>query len=436
MYNKVMFATLLPLILLGTSVTAQSQVMNLEYLFDRADSCSKSISISKSGMNVAQEEIYAAKSNRLPDISTSLSGSYWGNGYLWDRDFQNGTSIDMPHFGNNFAIEATQVIYAGGAIKSSISLAELSLQMQTLDWQKNKQEIHFLIAGNYLELYKLDNQLQVLKQNIKLTELILEKMKSKLTEGVVLKNDIVRYELQLENLKLQQNHIVDAKNIINYQLANTLQLPDNIEIIPDSNSLNDEVKVLTHTDWQINATQNNIGLQQTELLVKINEQKENLSRSELLPHIAVVAAEHLDGPITVEVPVLDNNFNYWYIGLGIQYNLSSLYKKNHKLNASMLQTKQAREQHELVQEQINNAIQASYTNLITSFSDLRTQEKNVELANKNYELTNQRYENDLALLTDMLDASNTKLNAELSLENSRINIIYNYLKLKYICGIL
>ena len=62
------------------------------------------------------------------------------------------------------------------------------------------------------------------------------------------------------------------------------------------------------------ASQSNVGLQQAQLAMKMNEQKVKLERSELLPKIALVAGEHLDGPITIEVPVLDNNFNYWYVG--------------------------------------------------------------------------------------------------------------------------
>lgn len=38
----------------------------------------------------------------------------------------------------------------------------------------------------------------------------------------------------------------------------------------------------------------------------------------------------------------------------------------------------------------------------------------------------------MALLTDMLDASNMKLSADLGLVNARINVIYNYYKMKYI----
>ena len=81
---------------------------------------------------------------------------------------------------------------------------------------------------------------------------------------------------------------------------------------------------------------------------------------------------------------------------------------------------------------MENAVQASYTNFLTSFTDLRTQEKSVQLALQNYGVVDNRYKNDLALLTDMLDASNIKLGAELDLVNARVNVVYNYLKMKYI----
>lgn len=81
---------------------------------------------------------------------------------------------------------------------------------------------------------------------------------------------------------------------------------------------------------------------------------------------------------------------------------------------------------------MENAVQAAYVNFLTSFTDLRTQMKNVELADQNYQVTNNRYENELALLTDMLDASSTKLSADLNLVNARINVVYNFYKMKYV----
>ena len=78
------------------------------------------------------------------------------------------------------------------------------------------------------------------------------------------------------------------------------------------------------------------------------------------------------------------------------------------------------------------ATQACYIQYMNAFTDYRTQEKSVELALQNYSVVNNRYENDLALLTDLLDASNVRLSAELNLVNAQINLIFGHYKMKYI----
>lgn len=413
-------------------VCAQPKTMGMEEMFRLADENSQSIQVYKTGKEAAEVALKTAKAQRLPDINASLSASYLGNGKLWDRDFSNPMTIDMPHFGNNFSLEAQQVIYAGGAINSGIELAELGRQSAELDWQKNRQEVRFLLTGYYLDLYKLYNQIQVLEKNLELTRQVITNMRARREQGTVLQNDITRYELQEETLKLQLAKVNDACKIINHRLVTTLHLPENTEIQPDTTLLEEQIRTLSEKEWQSLAEQSNIDLQQTQVNIRINEQKVKLERSERLPKIALVAAEHLDGPITIEVPVLDNNFNYWYIGIGIKYNFSALFKNNHKLKQAKLNVKRAQETHLLMQEQIENSVQASFVDFLTAFTDLKTQQKSVELADQNYDVTSNRYQNDLALLTDMLDASNTKLSADLSLVNARINVIYNYYKMKYV----
>lgn len=419
-------------VLCSQYLCAQSRTMGIEEMFRLADENSKSIQTYRTGKEVADENLKAAKAQRLPDISASLSGSYWGNGKLWDRDFSNATKIDMPHWGNNFALEAQQVVYAGGAISSGIELAELEKQLAEMDWQKNRQEIRFLLVGHYLNLYKLHNQIEVLHKNLELTDQLIANMQARLEEGTALENDITRYELQRETLRLQLAKVEDACKIANHQLVITLHLPEGTVVQPDTTLNDSRIQTLSEANWQELAAQNNLNLQQAETSIKVNRQRVKMERSERLPKISLVAAEHLDGPITIEVPVLDNNFNYWYVGVGVKYNISSLFKNNRKLKAARLNVRKAQETYELAQEQTNHAVQESYVNFLTSFTDLRTQQKSVELADQNYSVTSNRYQNDLALLTDMLDASNMKLSADLGLVNARINVIYNYYKMKYI----
>ena len=412
--------------------TLSQRILNIEEIFNLADKNSISIQSYRTGQQAADEALKAAKAQRLPDISTSLSVSYLGDGRLWDRDFSNATNIPMPHYGNNFALEAQQIIYAGGAINSGIAIAKLEQQIAQLDWHKKRQEIRFLLTGYYLNLYKLNNQEQVIRKNLELTEQVIRNMEAREREGTVLKNDITRYELQRETLKLQLAQVQDASKIMNHQLVTTLHLPEETRIIPDTTLLNQDISALAENDWQQMAKQNNANLQLAILATRISEQKVKLECSERLPQIALVAAEHLDGPVTIEVPALDNNFNYWYVGIGIRYNISSLFKNNRKLKQARLNARRSQEEHMLAMEQTENAVQAGYVNFLTSFTDLQTQEKSVELADENYTVTANRYQNDLALLTDMLDASNMKLTADLGLVNARINLIYNYYKMRYL----
>ena len=419
-------------VLCSQGLCAQTRQMGIEELFRLADEQSKSIQTYRTGKEAAEEALKAAKAQRLPDVNVSLSASYWGNGKLWDRDFGNAMTVDMPHFGNNFAWEAQQVIYADGAISSGIRQAELGKLLAELDLQKNVQEIRFLLVGHYLNLYKLDNQIKVLQKNMELTDEVIANMKARREQGTVLKNDITRYELQKEQLNLQLTRVKDARKIANHQLVTTLHLSEDTEIAPDTSLLERQILTFTEEDWQDMAEANNIVLKQTQATIRMNEQKVKQERAERLPHISIVAAEHLDGPITIEVPVLDNNFNYWYIGIGVKYNISSLFKNNRKLKQARLNVRQAQEQRQLAQEQIENAVQEGYVNFLTAFTDLRTQENSVRLADENYHVTDNRYKNEMALLTDMLDASNMKLTADLGLVDARINILYNYYKMKYI----
>lgn len=221
---------------------------------------------------------------------------------------QTGTRRDesrIPSFGNNFALEASQVIYAGGAVSSRIEMAQMGKQMAELDWRKNRQDIHFLLLGWYLDLYKTRNQIRVLDRNLELADHVIENMRARMEEGTVLKNDLTRYELQKETLELQRTVLQDGCRILNHQIITVLHLPDSVKVVPDSSMLSCGILALGEQDWQQRAVQNSIDLQRSELGVRMNEQNLRLERSARLPQIALVAAEHLDGPVTIEVPVLD-----------------------------------------------------------------------------------------------------------------------------------
>ena len=437
--------------------TFAQQRMSLQSLFDLADQQSQRIKVSEVALKAAEEGVASAKSALLPSVELSVQGSYTGNAFLMSRGFstsgtteyivpglgsqqvQNGKQ-PTPHWGNSFTAQVSQVIYAGGAIRSGIEMAKLGHQLAELDVEKNRQEVRFLLTGYYLDLYKLQNQSKVIAKNIELTEKVIEQMKARREQGTVLKNDITRYELQLQSLLLAKTQVNDAQKIIRHQIGTTIQLPEGEDFEIDAKSLEEEgmaLKAVTSEEsWQQSAAENNIDIRQASLATEMSEQKLRNTRAASLPSVAVVAENNLFGPYTSDLIPKNANVNVWFVGIGVKYNLSSLWKNKHDIRRAKHESTQARESVQLAREGIEDAVQANYTNLLTSSVEVSTQEKQVELADQNYSVVKNRYDNDLALLTDMLDASNMKLSADMALVNARINMLYNYFKLKYITNIL
>lgn len=58
----------------------------------------------------------------------------------------------------------------------------------------------------------------------------------------------------------------------------------------------------------------------------------------------------------------------------------------------------------------------------------------VRQAEENYRIMNNRYLNQLAILTDLLDADNLRLNAELQLTTARTRVLYTYYELQRVTG--
>ncbi|GHT28325.1 hypothetical protein AGMMS49574_02390 [Bacteroidia bacterium] len=412
------------------------QVLSIDEMFALADQNSKSLRHHSTGINEAHEAVNVAKNARLPNIDASLSFSYLGDGYLTDRDFSNGMNAPIPHYGNNFALEVSQVIYSGGAISSGIEIAKLQEENARLGLDASRNNIRFQLVGYYLDLFKQQNLLQVYEKNIEQTKQVLKDIQAKGNEGIVLKNDITRYELLLANLELARTQIQNTLTILNNNLITTLGLPANVRISPDKELLSQVLPIENETYWTNTADLNSPDLKRLSLAMEINQHQDKIIKSERLPKLALLAGNHLDGPITIEVPPINKNLNYWYAGIGVRYKVSSLYETKKSLNRSKFTIQRTKEQYDDAKEQTELAIKADYIKYLETYEQLNTQQKSVELANQNYAVVSNRYKNDMALITDMLDASNAKLSAETQLSNAQINIIFNYFKLLYISGTL
>lgn len=412
------------------------RTMRLDELFELADSVSLTIKGAQDQSQVAEAAVKVAKNKLLPEINFSASATYNGNAWMADRDFSNGKMLHSPHFGNNFALEVVQVVYAGGAIKNDIERAKLQAQLASLDVDNQRQRVRFLLMGYYLNVYKFRNMQRVYDSNIKRTEQVIKDMRAREEQGLILSNDITRYEVQLQNLIYKRTELMSQIDVFNNQLVTTLSLPEGTQIMPDTTLLNLSMHEYSESDLRAIAVEHLPTLQIGRTNISISRKQELIARSGMLPRINLIAGDHLQGPLTMELPPIDKNLNTWYVGVGLSFNLSNLYKSQRDINRTRLATTAAQTRYAEMVEGVDLEIHQAYVNYRNAFELLRTQEKSLQLATENYSVTENRYNNDLVLLIDLLDADNIKLDAEIQFVNARINIIYNYYRLLYVTGTL
>ena len=408
----------------------------MDELFSLADKNSKSIRLHQLVIREAEQGIKVARNAYLPSLSVKAEATYIGDGCMTDRDFSNGVHADMPHWGNSFVVKAQQTIYAGGSIQSSVRQSKLQKQAAEQTHLDNRQNLRFLLAGYYLDLFQLRNQERVYRKNIEQTHLLVKDMQAAYQQGTALKSDITRYELQLQNLELGLTSTINRLNVLNHQLVTTIELPVETRIVPDTLYLKQLiVDDLQENEWK--AGMNDApSLKLTDIDIALGKNRKRLIQAERLPHITFSATNDFNGPILVEVPPLNNNFTYWFVGVGVSYNLDALFKSKRKLRQADIAIQRLEEKRRLAEEELENSIHKAYINLQEAYIRLRTQQKSVQLAHENFDIVRQRYMNGLALITDMLDASNTQLDMELQLANYQVGILYQYFLLKRQIGTL
>lgn len=420
------------LIFFASNTSAQEKITqqySLNQVFELAEQHNQSLRLGKSATEIAKQQVEVVKLQQLPSATATLSGGYLGNVMVIDKDFSDSKSIQMPHFSNAFSVQASQVIFKGNAINNNIASASLQEQIAVLKLQENELAIKLLVAGNYYDLFKLYNQRKVYEQNIQLAELRLKQVKQFYEKGMVTKNDVLRSELNNSDLKLAIISIDNNINIINKQLTMAIGLPENTYIMPDTTVLDNHPEILPLQHYREIALAEYPSIQTAYKQIELSEKHLEITKADRLPTLSAYAGNNLQRPITSSSPAVDKYSNGWQVGLSLSYNIASLYGAPRNIKLSKLQVDQVKEQSVLIIQNKEVSINAAYVAYSEAIVRTEVLEKNVSLANENYRIIEKKYLNQLALLIDMLDASNAKIDAELRLANSSINVLYNYSRL-------
>ncbi|WP_029904111.1 TolC family protein [Prevotella sp. 10(H)] len=403
-------------------------------LFERGLQNSITIQSSIVKSQISEDKVGLAKNRRLPDISVGGLFGYTGTPVILDKDFSFMKRSDTPDWKQNYQVTATQPIYQGGRIKNNIEKAELEKEIAELSLQKDKSDLKLWLMGKYLDLFNLYKHRDVYTQNIEEAKTRLRDIEKMKEQGMITTNDVLRSQLVLTNYQLAYKETENDIALISQQLDIVLGLDESTILEPDSSLLKSRPEINMENDYVRQAYTQYPDLKIMEKNIALAQNNLKLTKADYLPTLSLQASNTLARPVPNISPAQDLYMNAWGVTLNLSYHISSLFDRKHNTNAakSLIQLEVLAQEQQ--KQNIRTDVKLAYVKHQEALDRIDALKKSVEQANENYRIVKNKYFNQLAILTDLLDANNVQLNAELELTAAKTNAIYTYYQLQKVSG--
>lgn len=393
---------------------------------------SKNLKIDEAKIQEAIANYLEAKNSRLPSLKVSGSALALANA---DVNLQigagsggNSPKANSAFYGN---VAASLPLFTGGKIKYGIQSAEYLIEAAKRSTENDKIAIAYNVSQAYNNLFKANQSIKVLKENLSSSEKRDQAFQRLEENGIIARNDKLKANLQTSNIELQ---LLEAQN--NYSIANInmdllLGLPETTEIEIDENYLAELSESMPVSYYLGEATENRKDLQALDYQIKAAALGTKSAKSENFPTIALTG-----GYVAADIPKILTILNAANIGVGVQYNIDNLWKKNSSLLKAQAREQQLSANNDLLHDQIKLEVNRDYQNAAFAKKKIMVYEKAAAQADENYRVTKNKYDNGLATITELLDADSAQINSNLNVLNAKADTALAYRKLLQTAGIL
>jgi len=386
----------------------------------------------------AAAQVKQALNNRLPNATISGAYMYMTNPTisLKTNSNKNDTSANKQSFPKvNQAmygiVNLSLPIFAGGKIKYGIESAKYLEQATILDAEKDKEAVILNTINAYINLYKASVTVDVVKENLN-QSIHQDSVFSRLEEnGLLARNDLLKSELQTSNIELS---LLDAQSNLKTATVNMdlmIGYPETTVLKIDSTDFNKIPAVKTIDEYEQMALQNRKDVLALSFRKKAAATGISLAKADLSPTIALTG-----GYIAADIPGFLTITNAVNIGVGLQYNIGSLWKTKAKIAQAKSKETELIENEAQLSDAVRLEVNRDFENFFLSQKKTDVYKKAVIQAEENYRITKNKYDNALVNTKELLDANVSLLQSKINLAVAKADVLLSYSKLLETAGIL
>jgi len=337
----------------------------------------------------------------------------------------------FPVILNNYSATASlaESIFNGFLLKNAMTNMEFTEKSAEYNVESKKKDVTLNVINTYLELFKLQQSYQLVEESLQQIAAHVKEVGDFAKDGLATQNDLLRVKLQQSNAELSEIDIRNQLLSINFNLDVMLGLPENTSIKVDSASIMESKSIQALPYYIQKAGQNREDIQASDMQQKAAEAGIKEAQSDLYPKVSIAADYDYLRPNPRIVPPLDQFQPTWDIGIRISYSLTDLYNNKNKTDVSRAKYAEAEANYAQLNDRAKMEINQSYLEYQQSLEKIEVAAKSLTQAEENYKLVKSRYDNHISLITDLTDANNYLLNAQISFISSKADAQLAYYKL-------
>lgn len=408
------------------------------------------LNIAKKEVDVSKEEVNIAKSNLLPEVSTSLSHRMVDNQTATISNGQNPEQRGLA------ALQLNQVIYSEQVTANKqiqdllLKATEKALEVQSLD-------VVIDVSVTYLNLMQSKTAENIQKQNLDVTRKNLELARISSSLGQSGPSDLYRWQGEIANAKSNLLNATARRKQAEMALNQILNRPiseafltEEVDIGDSRYLVNNEAigkyvnnprDFYVYADFMVDRAKANVpDLKQLDYNVRAQERSVLLNqRNRYIPTVSVGGGYNYEmyrSGAGTEPPAgfgVPNDWN-WNLQLAASIPIFQGGRRTASVQQSKVQLSQLNTQRLNTERLIEQQVRSELENIRASYRNMTLTKDAETAAVKNFELLQDSYSKGVIIITQLLDAQNAAISARLNSANAVYIFLIDLLSMERATG--
>ncbi|MEB0264068.1 MULTISPECIES: TolC family protein [unclassified Mucilaginibacter] len=408
-------AMLLLALLITNPAAAQYKTLTLEEALKLGIENSKVLKLSQSRIDQAVSQYQQAKDRSLPTGKASFG---YNRAQIPANKLNFGEeTLALPTSANAYlgTLSLNQVIFAGNKLKYARESTNLLSEVARLDAVNDKDQIAYNIIDSYYNLYKVLQSKKVVDQNLATIDAQIKQSQRFFDQGLVTKNDVLRFQLQRSNIELNGIDLENNRRIINYNMNILLGLPETTQL-GIVQIIEADRNALPLTSYLDSAMTNRPEFKQLDLRTQVADLNIKSIKANTTPTLSASGSAYYVGVAANPIPKSGNYITPISIGLTVGWDFGSLWTNKNKVNEAKLQREEVMINRGITLDNVKDEVNQSYQNYKAALDKITLLQTSINQANENNRILESKYKSNISSATDRADAQTLLYQAQINLE--------------------